>query len=104
MPPNNAATRAAVERSLADLSLCTDAWVHSLRLDAEPEDHDLLLRLVEIGFLPGQRVSVVARATGGGDPLAVRVGRSTFALRRREAALVRVGAMPPQSRTQSGAQ
>ena len=55
MPPNNAATRAAVERSLADLSLRTDAWVHSLRLDAEPEDHDLLLRLVEIGFLPGQR-------------------------------------------------
>jgi ferrous iron transport protein A len=94
MPPNNAATRAAVERSLADLSLRTDAWVHSLRLDVEPEDRELLLRLVEIGFLPGQRVSVVARAAGGGDPLAVRVGRSTFALRRREAALVRVGAMP----------
>ena len=94
MPPNHAATRAAVECSLADLSLRADAWVHSLHMDAAPEDRELLLRLVEIGFLPGQRVSVVARATGGGDPLAVRVGRSTFALRRREAALVRVGATP----------
>ncbi len=104
MPPNNAATRAAVECSLADLSLRTDAWVHGLRMDAEQEDQDLLLRLVEIGFLPGQRVSVVARAVGGGDPLAVRVGRSTFALRRREAALVRVGAMPPPSLSRPGAQ
>ena len=94
MPPNHAATRAAVECSLADLSLRADAWVHSLHMDAAPEDRELLLRLVEIGFLPGQRVSVVARATGGGDPLAVRVGRSTFALRRREAASVRVGATP----------
>ena len=66
MPPNNAATRAAVECSLADLSLRTDAWVHGLHMDAEHEDQDLLLRLVEIGFLPGQRVSVVARAVGGG--------------------------------------
>ena len=104
MPPNHAATRAAVECSLADLSLRADAWVHSLHMDAAPEDRELLLRLVEIGFLPGQRVSVVARATGGGDPLAVRVGRSTFALRRREAALVRVGAMPPQALSQPGAQ
>ena len=51
MPPNNAATRAAVECSLADLSLRTDAWVHGLHMDAEHEDQDLLLRLVEIGFL-----------------------------------------------------
>ncbi|MCO5105155.1 MAG: ferrous iron transport protein A [Burkholderiaceae bacterium] len=94
MPPHPTATRAAVERSLAELPLRAEAWVHGLCMDAPQDDRELLLRLVEIGFLPGQRVSVVARAAGGGDPLAVRVGRSTFALRRREAALVRVGAMP----------
>lgn len=45
-------------------------------------------RLAEIGFLPGERVMVTARARPGGDPLAVRVGGSTFALRRAEAACV----------------
>jgi ferrous iron transport protein A len=37
----------------------------------------------------------VARAFPAGDPLAVRVGRTTFALRRREAALVRVSTTAP---------
>ena len=46
--------------------------------------------LGEIGFLPGERVSVTARSLWGGDPLVVRVGQSTFALRRAEAACVHV--------------
>jgi ferrous iron transport protein A len=53
---------------------------------------DLVLRLVEIGFLPGERVRIVARGFPGGDPLAVRVGGTTFALRRHEAACIRVRA------------
>lgn len=47
-------------------------------------------RLLEIGFFPGARVEVVAAQWPGDDPIAVRVGGSTFALRRREAQLVRV--------------
>ncbi len=47
--------------------------------------------LEEIGFLPGEPVCVMARAPGG-DPLVVRVGTSTFALRRSEAACVHVSA------------
>jgi|LakMenE01Jun11ns_1017448.scaffolds.fasta_scaffold9496506_2 ferrous iron transport protein A len=47
-------------------------------------------RLLEIGFYPGARVEVVAVQWPGDDPLAVRVGGATFALRRREAALVRL--------------
>jgi ferrous iron transport protein A len=43
--------------------------------------------LAEIGFLPGERVQIMARAMMG-DPLVVRVGDSTFALRRAEAACV----------------
>jgi len=46
--------------------------------------------LGEIGFLPGERVTVTARSAWGGDPLVVRIGQSTFALRRAEAACVRV--------------
>jgi ferrous iron transport protein A len=49
--------------------------------------------LAEIGFLPGERVSVRARSLGG-DPLVVRIGTSTFALRRAEAACVQVQALP----------
>ncbi len=97
--PRNAASAFAAEAvgecSLADLPLRTDAWVHALRMDAAPHERDVLLRLLEIGFLPGEPVRVVARAAAGGDPLAVRVGRTTFALRRREAALVRVCGTPP---------
>jgi ferrous iron transport protein A len=44
--------------------------------------------LEEIGFIPGERATVMARGAPGGDPLVVRVGLSTFALRRAEAACV----------------
>lgn len=47
-------------------------------------------RLAEIGFLSGEQVQVLSRGVPGGEPLAVRVGTSTFALRRAEAACVRV--------------
>jgi ferrous iron transport protein A len=50
--------------------------------------------LAEIGFLPGEPVAVVARARPGGDPLVVRIGPSTFALRRAEAACVEVMPAP----------
>jgi len=50
----------------------------------------LLARLRDLGFVPGARCEVVARMWLGGDPLAVRIGGSTFALRRAEAAAVRV--------------
>jgi ferrous iron transport protein A len=53
-------------------------------------DVDLVRRLVEIGFVPGEPVHVVAVGHPGREPLAVRVGRSTFALRRGEAQRVRV--------------
>ncbi|MCB1995157.1 MAG: ferrous iron transport protein A [Burkholderiaceae bacterium] len=46
--------------------------------------------LAEIGFLPGEAVTLLSRARPGGDPLVVRVGQSTFALRRAEAACVTV--------------
>lgn len=52
-----------------------------------------LRRLAELGFIPGERVQIVARVPGG-TPLAVRIGTSTFALRLHEARCIRVSAMP----------
>ncbi len=48
------------------------------------------LQLEDIGFLSGERVAIMARGMPGGDPLVVRVGLSTFALRLDEAACVQV--------------
>ncbi|CAN7162448.1 MULTISPECIES: FeoA family protein [Variovorax] len=60
---------------------------------ARPEgadDRELVLRLTEIGFVPGEAVRIVARGLPGREPLAVRLGHTTFALRRHEAALIHV--------------
>jgi ferrous iron transport protein A len=45
--------------------------------------------LRELGFMPGEQAMLMARAPGG-DPLVVRIGSSTFALRRAEAACIEV--------------
>lgn len=62
---------------------------------ATDDQANTLLRLLEVGFLPGETVRLMASGMPGRDPLAVRVGQSTFALRRHEAALVRVRAEAP---------
>jgi ferrous iron transport protein A len=57
------------------------------RIDAD----DLLARrLLEIGFFPGASVELVASMWPAQDPLAVRVGGATFALRRQEAERVKL--------------
>nr|WP_245754363.1 FeoA family protein [Candidatus Accumulibacter aalborgensis] len=56
----------------------------------EATDRELALRLFEIGFVDGERVRIVARGYPGGDPVAVRVGNTMFALRRFEAERVLV--------------
>ncbi|MFT8719857.1 FeoA family protein [Acetobacter sp.] len=45
-------------------------------------------RLGELGFVPGEPVRVVAIGPIGGDPMAVKVGFTRFALRRSEASRV----------------
>ena len=51
-------------------------------------------QLEDIGFIAGERVAIMARGLPGGDPLVVRVGTSTFALRLAEAACVQVMPAP----------
>jgi len=47
-------------------------------------------RLLELGFVPGEAIEVIEEIWPGRDPMAVRVGNTTFALRRREAGAVMV--------------
>ncbi|GAC1427860.1 MAG: FeoA family protein [Burkholderiaceae bacterium] len=48
------------------------------------------MRLLELGFTPGEQIRVVAESFPRRDPIAVRVGSSTFALRRREASMIQI--------------
>lgn len=79
---------------LEDLPLHTDARIVAVEPRQGHEAADLAERLAEIGFLPGERVRLLARALFG-EPLAVRIGSDTFALRRAEAACVRVVTLAP---------
>ena len=55
---------------------------------ANGNSFDIARRLKELGFVKGEVVRVLHRGYFGGEPLAVRVGQSTFALRLFEAALI----------------
>ncbi|MFZ6862744.1 FeoA family protein [Undibacterium sp. Ji67W] len=51
---------------------------------------DIARRLKELGFVHGEEVKILHKGYFGGEPLAVRIGQSTFALRSFEAALIGV--------------
>jgi Fe2+ transport system protein FeoA len=68
----------------------------------------VVMRLIELGFVPGESFEVIGESLPlyklllrplfpglRGDPMAVRVGGTCFALRRREAAAVMVSLDPP---------
>lgn len=45
-------------------------------------------RLMELGFVNGEQIEILAETRPGRDPFVVRVGQTTLALRRREAETV----------------
>lgn len=47
-------------------------------------------QLMELGFIAGEQVKVLRRTQPGADPLVVRVGISTFALRKTEASCIAI--------------
>jgi Fe2+ transport system protein FeoA len=59
-------------------------------VDSRGHGADVALRLAELGFVAGENVRIVAKGFFPGGPIAVRIGGSTFALRRFEAALISV--------------
>lgn len=80
---------------LSELTHRTPAIVTGVE-DASPQD-PIARRLRELGFVGGEPVEVVAAGPLGAEPLLVQIGFTRFALRRQEAARVRVqaGATPP---------
>lgn len=63
---------------------------HFDHLAIEGSAHDLADRLREIGFAENLEVEVLHQSPFGRDPIAVRVGKMTVALRRKEANIVKV--------------
>ena len=80
--------------SLSSLRKGARGTVADVRDDAQSlgdEAHSTVSRrLLELGFIPGEPIEVVEEIWPGGDPIAVRLGSTTFALRRREASAVMV--------------
>ncbi len=64
--------------------------VHVTPVGGTEEGADLVRRLMELGFVPGEKIRMLKRGMPGGEPLAIKVGNSTFALRRYEAAMVAI--------------
>jgi ferrous iron transport protein A len=82
-------------RTLADADTGVRHAVAQLECPAGAEHWGRWLE--EIGFLPGEPVVLKTRAQPGGDPMVVRIGSSTFALRRAEAACVRLADAPAEA-------
>ena len=78
---------------LSELAVDETAYVAAVDPPGQGAGMALGQRLSELGFFAGERLRVVARGPFGGEPIAVRVGTSTFALRRHEADCVRVELM-----------
>jgi ferrous iron transport protein A len=77
-------------QALSDLAKGQSARVVGVVASGGDVPADLTRRLADLGFLPGERVQVLARGPLGGEPVAVRVGTATFALRRLEADCIRI--------------
>lgn len=73
---------------LSSAPLNTLLHIHHLNADDSLSDYHQHLQ--DLGFLPGESVIVQRKAPLGHDPIVVRVGSSTYVLRRGEAKLVHV--------------
>jgi ferrous iron transport protein A len=82
---------------LSELSVDDTAYVSAVDPPLHAAGAALGHRLSELGFFVGERLRVVARGPFGGEPIAVRVGTSTFALRRHEADCVRIELTQPEA-------
>lgn len=73
---------------LSDLPHRISAIVEMVE-DRAPND-GIARRLRELGFVAGEAVQVMASGPVGAEPLLIQIGYTRFALRRTEAARVRV--------------
>ena len=86
LPENRPATLVGVATDAGDASAAAVARGDS----SDQSVGEIARRLIELGCVRGERVRVIRRFRPGGDPIAVRIGSLTLALRRFEARLVTV--------------
>ncbi len=84
--------------TLASVAKDCSATITGLRESEHQAVAEHVERLMELGFLPGESVRVVAKGYPSGDPIAVRIGQATFALRRFEAELIAVNSVVERKR------
>ena len=89
-PPARPAAAREPSMALCDAAVGQPVQVLRLRRPSDAAGEGWQQQLSDLGFTPGERAVVMRRGWPGNDPLAVRVGSSTFALRRAEAACVMV--------------
>lgn len=94
MPPSPAqrtATHSTPPNSVDRMVAHSSATVLSLTEPAGAgAPSGVVRRLAELGFLPGETVTVLRRGPGGREPIAVQIGETVFALRSIEAACIEV--------------
>jgi ferrous iron transport protein A len=76
--------------SLCELERGVTATVAAIGSSTTEQDRELVLRLIEIGFVPGETLRVIAHGQPGNEPIAVRLNGTVFALRGLEADYIRV--------------
>jgi len=81
---------APVPATLGTLSPGAGGTVTAFESSDVKTSEDMIDRLREMGFAEGLSVEVLHHSPFGRDPIVVRTGGMTIALRRREANLVRV--------------
>jgi ferrous iron transport protein A len=91
------ADRSPTGLGLAGLKKGATGVVHGVR-EHLPGDGTMERRLAELGFVLGERFEILAEAWPARDPIVVRIGSTTLALRRREAAAVAVELDAPPRR------
>lgn len=79
-----------VATTLDKLPTGASGVVTSVAPHVEEGGTDFSHRLMELGFVSGEPVRILARGVFSGEPIAVRIGGTTFALRKFEAAQISV--------------
>jgi ferrous iron transport protein A len=78
--------------NLSQLTVGQEAYVQAVTLQGEGDA--IAMRLLDLGFVPGEAVRCIALAPFGGDPMLVQVGFTRFALRVSEAVRIQIAVVP----------
>lgn len=78
--------------NLRQLAVGQEAQVQAVIPQGEGDA--IAMRLLDLGFVPGEAVRCIALAPFGGDPMLVQVGFTRFALRSSEALRIQIAVAP----------